>query len=215
MYESINTDYDIMKEFLRYGAEIDDKYGIPLLPPINIMPKDTIDFESSFCKTLKNHKKLTVNFYIQDFKFTRFWNNPDKYLQHLSYFHSVISPDFSICTGHTGMPFALNLYNKYRNHALGWYMHINGIKVIPSVSILDAQNYELSFLGIPKQSVVSVCTNGRIKAKEARIEFCEGFYKMCDCLEPTRVILVGRIPQELDSPVEIINFELKNQKIAK
>lgn len=32
-----------------------------------------------------------------------------------------------------GMPFALNLYNHYRNHALGWYMHMNGIKVIPSV----------------------------------------------------------------------------------
>ncbi len=62
MYESINTDYDIMKEFLIYGAEIDDKYGIPLLPPINIMPKDTIDFESSFCKTLKNGKFLYSRF---------------------------------------------------------------------------------------------------------------------------------------------------------
>lgn len=124
-----------------------------------------------------------------------------------------MSPDFSIAVGGAGMPFSLNLYNHYRNHALGWYMYANGIKVIPSVSIPDKDNYDWCFAGLPKRSTLSVCTNGRIRAKTSRIEFCEGFYEMCDRLEPLRVVIVGRIPDELNSPVEIINLKTRNQKI--
>lgn len=137
MYNYIHTAFDIMKEFLIQGAELESTWGIPILPAINIRPADSIDFGESFSRKIKNHRELNVNFYVDDTIFTRFWNNPDKYIEHLKCFNSVMTPDFSISTGSIGMPFALNLYNHYRNHALGWYMHINGIKVIPSVSIKE------------------------------------------------------------------------------
>lgn len=215
MYDNIHTAFDVMKEFLIQGAELERTYGIPILPAVNIKPVDTIDFGESFNRKIKNHRELNINFYVDDTIFTRFWNNPDKYINHLRCFNSIMCPDFSISTGNTGMPFALNLYNHYRNHALGWYMHINGIKVIPSVSIPDKENYEWCFAGLPKHSTLSVCTNGRIRAKASRIEFCEGFHEMCKRLEPLRVIIVGRIPDELNSTVEIINLETRNQKINK
>lgn len=215
MYDAINTDYDVMKEYLIYGAELDEKYGIPILPPISIYPKETVDFEESFSKKIKGHKELTVNFYIQDSKFIRLWNNPDKYLDHLSCFHSVIMPDFSIATGQRGMPFALNLYNKYRNHALAWRMCMNGIKVIPSVSIPDGDNYDWCFTGLPQNSTLAVCTNGRVKSKAGREEFCQGFYEMCVRLSPTRIIIVGRIPDELKTDLPIINLKSRNMKIER
>lgn len=215
MYEGCHTAFDVMKEYLIYGAQLDDRWGIPILPPVNAYVEDTIDFGESFSRKIKNHRHLNVNFYVSDTVFQRMWNNPDKYLGHLSCFQSVMSPDFSIATGKCGMPFALNLYNKYRNHALSWYLHINGITVIPSVSIPDKDNYDWCFTGIPKRSTLSVCTNGRIRAKASRVEFCEGFYEMCERLEPLRVILVGRVPDELNSPVELINLETRNQKINK
>ena len=135
MYNDIHTAFDVMKEFLIIGAELDGKYQIPILPPCNFdyYPEDSIDFEESFSRKIKNHRKLNVNFYIDDTKFTRLWNNPDKYLNHLKCFHSVTMPDFSISTGYRGMPFALNIFNKYRNHAIAWYLHMNDIAVIPSV----------------------------------------------------------------------------------
>ena len=36
---------------------------------------------------------------------------------------------------------------------------------------------------------------------------------MCDRLNPNKVIIVGRIPDELQTDVSIINFKTRNQKI--
>lgn len=215
MYNSVHTSFDVMKEFLITGCELTEKYQFPIIPQctLDTMPEDSIDFEESFSRKIKNHRKLNVNFYIDDVKFNRIWNNPDKYLEHLRCFHSVTMPDFSISTGDRGMPFALNIYNKYRNHALAWYFHINDIKVIPSVPIADIDSYDWCFDGLPQNSILSVCTNGRVRAKASRIEFCDGFKYMCDKLHPTRVIIVGRIPDELKSDVPITNYQTRNQRI--
>lgn len=215
MYNNINTAFDVMKEFLIQGAELDGKYQIPIIPKcrFDYLPEDSIDFEESFSRKIKNHRKLNVNFYIDDVKFNRLWNNPDKYMEHLKCFHSVTMPDFSISTGDRGMPFALNIYNKYRNHALAWYLHMNDIKVIPSVPIADKDSYDWCFDGLPQNSILSVCTNGRVRAKASRIEFCDGFKVMCDKLQPISVIIVGRIPDELKPDVPIINYQTRNQRI--
>ena len=215
MYNNINTAFDVMKEFLIQGCELDGKYQIPMIPVCNLdyLPEDSIDFEESFSRKIKNHRKLNVNFYIDDTKFTRLWNNPDKYMEHLKCFHSVTMPDFSISTGSSGMPFSLNIYNKYRNHAIAWYLYMHDITVIPSVPIADKDSYDWCFDGLPKHSILSVCTNGRVRAKASRIEFCYGFKVMCERLEPKRVIIVGRIPDELNADIPITNFQTRNQRI--
>lgn len=215
MYNEVNTAFDVMKEFLIQGAELDGKYQIPMMPPCRLeyIPEDSVDFGESFSRKIKNHRKLNVNFYIDDCKFTRIWNNTDKYIDHLKCFHSVCSPDFSISTGEKGMPFALNIHNKYRNHALAWYLHINGIKVIPSISIADEKSWEWCFDGYPKKSIVSVSTIGRVRSKAARVEFCQGFHEMCRRLDPLQCIIIGKIPEELETDVKIINFQSRNQKI--
>ena len=215
MYNNINTAFDVMKEFLIIGAELDGKYQFPVIPACKFdeFPHDSIDFEESFGRNIKNHRKLNVNFYIDDTKFTRLWNSPNKYIEHLRCFHSVTMPDFSICTGDNGMPFALNIYNKYRNHALAWYLYMNGINIVPSVPILDKDNLDWCFDGFPKHSILSVCTNGRVRSKAARLEFCDGFKAMCDRLEPTCVRIVGKIPDELNTDVSIVNYQTRNQRI--
>ena len=209
----IHTVNDTLKEFLIEGAEFDDEYGIPILPPINTIPEDTIDFDNSFSRKIKDCKKLNVNFYIDDYRFERLWTNPDRYIDHLRCFHSMIQPDFSISTGENGLPFALNLYNKYRNHALAWYFHRMGIRVIPSASFGNKDSWDWDFIGLPKYSVISVCATGRVASRAAREAFCEGFYEMCRRLRPLLVILIGRVPEELESPVEIINLKSRNQQI--
>ena len=213
-YSGFHTDFDVMKEFLMAGCELDGKYEIPKLPPINISPTETVDFAESFSRKIKNHKKLTVNFYITDAQFTRLWNNPGKYIEHLRCFGGgVCSPDFSIALGENGLPFVLNLYNKWRNHALGWYLYTQGVKVIPSVSLGDKLSWEWIFDGLPRHSTLAVCTNGRVRAKASRLEFCEAYYEMCRRLDPLRVVIVGHMPEELESPVEVINLKSRNQKM--
>lgn len=214
MYTELHTSHDVMKEFMLIGAEFEGEYDFPILPYYHLdsEPIDSIDFESSF-RLRKDHRKTNVNFYIDDYRFIRLWNNPDKYIEHLKCFHSVTGLDFTLALGEYGMPFALNIYNKFRSHALSWYLHMNGINVIPNVQIGVSYTRGWIYDGLPKHSVLSCCTNSRVRSKADRMDFCKEFYYMEELLEPTHVIIVGKIPDELNTSVHLINFKSRNQKM--
>ena len=208
-YTRYSTANDVMKEFLIYGAELTDM-GFPILPAVQTAPVDTIDFRSGLSRTFKGHHGMNCNFYVDDEKFNSLWVSPDKYLDYLKLYQSVCGLDFSI---DTQMPLVMQHWNKYRSMALDWYLTLQGITVVPNINIIPYKGREWLLDGLPKRSTVCCSTNGRVRSKGARVEFCEGFYEMCERLEPTRVVVVGILPDELDSPVEIINFENRAQKM--
>ena len=208
-YTRYSTANDVMKEFLIYGAELTDM-GFPILPAVQAAPADTIDFRAGLIRTFKGHHGMNCNFYVDDEKFNSLWVSPDKYLDHLKLYQSVCGLDFSI---DTQMPLVMQYWNKYRSMALDWYLTLQGITVIPNVNIIPYEGREWLLDGLPKHSTVCCSTNGRVRSKGARVEFCEGFYEMCERLEPTRVVVVGILPDELDSSVEIINFKSRGQKV--
>lgn len=208
-YTRYSTVNDVMKEFLIYGAELTE-LGFPILPAVQAYPTDTVDFRAGLSRTFKGHRKTNCNFYIDDEKFLSLENNVDKYLNHLKCFESLCGIDFTI---DTQMPLIMQMNNKYRNMALDWYLTLQGITVIPNVNIIPYKGLEWLLDGLPKRSTLCCSTNGRVRSKGAREEFCEGFYEMCDRLNPTRVVIVGILPEELNSPVEIINLENRAQKM--
>lgn len=208
-YTRYSTANDVMKEFLIYGAELTDM-GFPKLPEVQAHPTETIDFRSGLNRSFKGHHKTNCNFYVDDEKFTSLQSNPDKYLEYLEYFESLCGLDFSI---DTQMPLVMQYWNKYRSMALDWYLTLNGITVIPNVNIIPYEGREWLLDGLPSHSTVCCGTNGRVRSKWAREEFCQGFYEMCERLEPTRVVVVGILPDELNSPVEIVNLKSRNQKV--
>ena len=83
-------------------------------------------------------------------------------------------------------------------------------EILKTCSIFDLK---LKVAFYARVSTVACCTNGRVKSKASRLEFCKGFQEMVQRLEPLRVIIVGRMPQELQTDIEIINFKSRNQKI--
>ncbi len=208
-YMRYSTANDVMKEFLIYGAELTEM-GFPKLLPVQAHPTDTIDFRAGLNRSFKGHHGMNCNFYVDDEKFTALWANPDKYIKYLKLYQSICGLDFSI---DTQMPLVMQYWNKYRSMALDWYLTLQGITVIPSVNIIPYKGREWLLDGLPKRSTVCCSTNGRVRSKSARDEFCKGFYEMCEKLKPTRVVVVGILPDELDSPVEIINFKTRGQKI--
>lgn len=207
-YTRYSTANDVMKEFLIYGAELTEM-GFPMLPAVQAHPSDTIDFRAGLNRSFKGHHGTSCNFYIDDEKFLALENNVAKYLNYLKLFQCVLGLDFSI---DTQMPLVMQCWNKYRSMALDWYLTLQGITVIPSVNIIPYKGREWILDGLPKRSTVCCSTNGRVRSKGAREEFCEGFYEMCERLSPTRVLVVGILPDELDSQVEIINFENRATK---
>lgn len=185
MYTHIGTENDVMRESLIYGAELDGKYGMPMLKPFNATPSKTVDFHRS--KKLKDVKKLNLNFFVHDYMLNPVFLNPDKYMEHLKCFGSVCGFDFTI---DVKSPLALQIYNKYRNHVLSWYFQNNGVKIIPKVDLLPACS-DWIYDGLPHESTLCCSTNGRAISKDAKKSFTDCFKEMESVLNPHRVIIVG------------------------
>ena len=208
-YTRYSTANDVMKEFLIYGAELTEM-GFPKLPAVQAHPSDTIDFRSGLNRSFKGHHGTSCNFYIDDEKFLALENNVDKYLNYLKLFQCVLGLDFSI---DTQMPLVMQYWNKYRSMALDWYLTLQGITVIPNVNIIPYEGREWLLDGLPRHSTVCCSTVGKNQSEEAVEEFCLGFHDMCNRLEPSRVIIVGKIPTGLNANIEIVNLKNANQKM--
>lgn len=81
-FTHISMENDIMKESLICGANLDGKYGFPMLNPFNITPDKTVDFHRS--KKLIDVKKLKIGavliapMHIFDRFFKRFFYIPSQ-----------------------------------------------------------------------------------------------------------------------------------------
>lgn len=209
-YRNITTDFDVMKEIFIQGCELSGEYGFPVLSKVNCNPKDTVDFRESFSRKIKNWRELSINFYIDDFKFNSCFNNPLKYLEHFSCFHSLLSFDFSMSIH---APMAINIWNNYRNHVLDYFYSSQGITVVPDANILPEMFWDWCWDGLPKHSTLCCCTNGRVKNPEIRLDFCRQFKEMERRLEPYRIIIVGREIPELEAECEVVYLQSRNMQI--
>lgn len=87
------------------------------------------------------------------------------------------------------------------------FFQANGLDVIPNVSWATEDTYDWCFDGLPKNSVLAVSTNGCIKDKTAYKLFLKGYKEMVKRLGPTKVVLVGPMPKELQNEQIIVHFE--------
>lgn len=129
-----------------------------------------------------------IHFFIDDYRFENAWNQPERHIETLRQFASVLSPDFSM---YTDMPHALQLYNHYRKQWLSAYWQQMGINIIPTISWSDPQSFEFCFEGVPRQSIVAVSSVGCMKIREAREAFSRGYEEMMRRLDPCAVLYYG------------------------
>lgn len=83
------------------------------MPVMTPYKKDIAEDYVSFncAKSTKSKKDKCVHFFIDDYQFERVWRSPLQYIDLLSEFHSVMTPDFSL---YTDYPKAIQIYNHYR-----------------------------------------------------------------------------------------------------
>lgn len=189
--------YHIFKELPTVG-----KYDMPIVKAtqnyqiLNMLPFNYIN-------SCPMPSEFYLCFYIDDYQFERIWNNPDKTAETLKQFKGIIGPDFSL---YRDMPNMLNIYNCWRNKVLMAYFQSQGIEVIPNVTWSDEESYSWCFDGLPQNSVVAVSTNGILRDKRATELFVSGFKEMLKRLTPTKIIIVGTLPKEIEKTPNIINF---------
>ena len=170
------------------------RYDIPIIEPVNEYPHG--DFiPINYAKTERRPQGKNLHYFVDDYQFVRYWNQPDRYISFLQKFRSVCSPDFSV---YTDMPLAMQIYHHYRKHWLAAYWQMHGITVYPTVSWSTPDSYSWCFDGEPVGGIVAVSSVGVCRNKEALALFLRGYNEMMKRLSPSWVIFYGKVPEECD-----------------
>lgn len=169
-------------------------YGIPQISPVTVYPSGEF-IPMNYANTAKDPDNKIVHCFVDDYQFTRYWNQPDRYIPILQKFKAVYSPDFST---YTDMPLAMQIYNHYRKHWLGAYWQLHGMTVYPTISWSDENSYDWCFDGEPVGGIVAVSSVGTQKNKESKRLFLRGYEEMMKRLSPSWVIFYGNVPEECD-----------------
>ena len=196
---------DVFNAFLVSNATYAGEYEMPCIRPTDIVPDRLIAF--SKCINSKEYDAY-VHFYQDDYLFERLWRNPKKYLPLLQRYNGVILPDFSL---YRDMPLVMQLWNIYRSRAIGFWLQMNGVKVIPNVRYGDNRTYKCCCDGLPIKSVIAVGSHGTLKLLEDRAIFAKGLDVVVKKLQPVAIIVYGSVPESIfqkykDMGIDIYHF---------
>ncbi|HBZ53295.1 MAG TPA: hypothetical protein DEO82_05925 [Eubacterium sp.] len=180
---------DVFHASILKSAKYDGEYEFPVIREEHKIPSRLIPFS----KAMKEKKDFHqwVCFYEDDFLFERIWNNPTRYIEQLSRFEGVITPDFSL---YYDMPFSMQIWNIFRSRVIGSFLQSKGIRVIPNIRFGDVRTFECCCDGISKHSIIAIGTLGCIKVKTYRNLFEKGIEYVANRLEPETIVFYGVAP---------------------
>lgn len=178
-------------DLLDFKKLTSDFWEMPVIKNDGLIPERLVGF--NYAKT-SSDRAAGIHFFLDDYQFERVWNKPDRYLETLSRFDCILSPDFSL---YMDMPMPMKIWNVYRSRAIGAYYQSQGLKVIPTVSWAEPMTYRFCFKGIPKKSIVAVSTVGVARNKKAAGVWKDGMSEMIEQIEPSAILIYGK-PIEFD-----------------
>lgn len=168
------------------------EFDIPPLQPVRFSGEcEFISF--NYAAGAKDREKKGVHFFIDDYQFNRLWTNIDRYVDMLSQFKYVMTPDFST---YTDFPKAIQIYNHYRKHWVGAYLQEAGIKVIPTISWSTSDSFDWCFDGEPEGGTVAISSVGCMSSNSKKELFLAGYNEMVKRLKPESIIFYGNVPEE-------------------
>jgi len=182
---------DVFHASLLKNVHYAGEYDFPVIREEHTVPNRMIPFS----KALKEKKDFNqwVCFYEDDYLFERIWNQPLRYVNILSKFEGVISPDFSV---YYDMPYSMQLWNIFRGRTIGAWLQKHGIKVIPNIRFGDSRTFDCCCDGISKHSVIAMGSLGCLKDREYRLVFESGIEYVTHYLQPETIVFYGAEPKK-------------------
>lgn len=176
-------------------------YGVPELKPTQFVGEcEFVSF--NYASSVKVRENKGVHFFIDDYQFSRLWTKVDRYVDMLSQFKYVMTPDFST---YTDFPKAMQIYNHFRKHWIGAYLQECGIDVIPTISWSTPDSFEWCFDGEPQGGSVAVSSVGCTNSQKKKRLFLDGYHEMLKRLHPEKIIFYGTVPEECQGNIVRIN----------
>ncbi|MCM1154245.1 MAG: DUF4417 domain-containing protein [Roseburia sp.] len=192
MYRQTKNYENLQKRIFDGAGE----YGIPEIKLTQYEKCEFIGF--NYAKSEKNRTDKGVHFFLDDYQFCRLWNDIDRYVDMLSQFKYVMSPDFS---AYTDFPKAIQIYNHYRKHWVGAYLQEYGVNIIPTISWSTPDSFEWCFDGEPASGTVAVSSVGAANSKAKKELFLQGYNAMMERLKPETILFYGKVPEECEGNI--------------
>lgn len=177
------------------------KYDMPMLRPLHNAPQVSEWVPFNYVLSDKEPEGKGGHFFFDDYQFERVWRNPDRYVDKLSKYALVATPDFST---YSDMPLVCQMFNHYRKQWIGKYWQDNGVRVIPTVrASLDERSLEWYLDGIPEGGAVIISSMWTRKP-EALAYFKREYGLMYERLKPEKVFVYGKAYTDLQGNIEQI-----------
>lgn len=188
--------------FMRNSFKTSGKWDIPIIKKQDI-PLDNVRL-IAYSDTRQNDRPENtacgVHFFIDDYRFTGIYNNPEKTLRKLSQYAFLCTPDYST---YSDMDYWRQLESVAHSRWVGAYWQSKGLTVIPTVSWSDAKSYGFCLDGIEKGSIVAV---GMIGCKHSKIGFLRGYNAMLERVEPSAIICLGKPFAEMQGNIIAVDY---------
>ena len=168
--------------------------GYPLITPEDYEPCDNWVAIKDVLTYKGDKSKAGVHFFNDDYRFERCYTNPKKWIEELSNWKCVLSPDYSMFRE---FPLPINKYNYFRGNWCGALWQRFGIKVYPTVGWLTSDSYSWVFSAMPVGGCVAVSNKGVLRNKDNRKVFIDGFNEMKKQLKPSTILLFGNKMEEI------------------
>lgn len=176
-------------------------FEMPILEPVDHIPKKLQGFNYVLNKP---DYEAGIHFFLDDYQFERIWQRPEFYIEKLSQFDCVLTPDFSL---YLDMPVAMQVWNIYRSRLIGQIMQDYGFTVIPTVSWAGEESFDFCFDGLPKNSTLAISTIGVKQSKEQFEVWKNGVTEMIKRLTPKRIVVYGGKVEYDYKDIEVVCFE--------
>lgn len=212
-----NFNYRSNPLFLRNQfADYSDKFGIPVIQKSQFSSCELQDLRLIGFNQIKkdngSHANRMVHFFLYDYLFETIWKDPQPFIEHLSKYAGVLSPDFSM---YIEMPAAMQLYNTFRNRWCGAYLQSKGIRVIPAINWGTEKSFDFCFAGVPKGSAVAVSTymfHAHGNHADQKDLFMNGYQEMLNRIEPEHIICYSEPFKEMRGNITYVDYDLSSWK---
>ena len=199
-------------DFLHYlktsGMTLTGKYDIPTVKGIKLKHLENADLIGfNYATNPKNaefNDDRFVHFFLSDNQIERLWDNLEYYEPVFRLWKGIIQPDFS---QYTTMPRAMCIWQHYRRMWVTQYYQNRGLHVIPAPCWSDEESFEYCFDGMPKGSCLCVSSVGCMMNAQVRALFNQGLQETLNRLEPSQLIIYGKIDNDLKNHISGIPYK--------
>ena len=183
------------------------------IPLIHKQTLDTSNIKLVACSDTRandrpENTQKGVHFFVDDYRFSGIYDNPERTLSRYSQYAFLLSPDFST---YSDMSLWRQLASVAKNRWVGAYWQSKGLTVIPTVSWGLAQSFEFCFDGVEQNSIVAI---GMVGCKQNKLHFLHGYNAMLERIAPSQIICFGTPFEEMEGNIVPVDY-MESRKVVR